>query len=46
MEVANETRILKDEEIHKNNNKFVIMKRNKNEKYINNYNTTILHILN
>jgi len=42
MKVSSETRILLDSEIHKNNNKFVIMKRNNDEKNINNYNPTIL----
>ena len=44
MNESEETRILKEDEIHKNNNKFVIMKRNVNEKYINNYNPVILEM--
>jgi hypothetical protein len=44
MVVSNETRILSDEEIVKNNNKFVIMKRNKEELFINNYHPTILNM--
>lgn len=44
MIVSNETRILSDEEIVKNNNKFVIMKRNKDELFINNYHPIILNM--
>ena len=44
MELAEQTKILSDFEIPKNNNKFVIMKRSIHEKNINNYNPTILQI--
>ena len=42
MSTSTETKILNEEEISKNNNKFVILKRKENEKNVNNYNATIL----